>query len=372
MIINLHSHTCTHTCTQTKNLPEAVQKILLDVKKAGASLAPKVFRKALTWVWSTQIDYTPQYIKDEIDGLAEGMCSTLGDKCDVNEWRATLQSVNMFPELVRMACTAFGAWGRSNRDPSTLIQLRALDFGSGPWAASTVVQVHRGDPANPDHAFVSVAFPGFVGAITGVAQNGVGISEKVWMTYSTPDLQPGTFQGEADVFVLRDLLNFAKSRADGERMVQQAKRTWAIWIGLGDFATKTFDLIGYKESSAIVYTDETIGTMTGQPYLEDITYVDKHPQPSGDGVNGTLPSALEHFYGKIDQDTTKQIVQHHQTGDVHWALYDFGANQMQLAIGKTNSDGYFGPQGSTENSDAYMAFNRPTLRFDLEDLWQGK
>ena len=86
MIINLHSLTCTHTCTQTKNLPEAVQKILLDVKKAGASLAPKVFRKALMWVWSTQIDYTPQYIKDEIDGLAEGMCSTLGDKCNVNEF----------------------------------------------------------------------------------------------------------------------------------------------------------------------------------------------------------------------------------------------------------------------------------------------
>ena len=122
------------------------------------------------------------------------------------------------------------------------------------------------------------------------------------------------------MFVLRDLLTFAKSKADGEAMVSKAKRTWAIWIGLGDFATKELDLVGYKENSAIVYNDQTIGSMTGQPYLENICYVDKHPQPSGDGVNGTLPSALENFYGHIDQQATKQIVQHHQTGDVHWAL----------------------------------------------------
>ena len=50
--------------------------------------------------------------------------------------------------------------------------------------------------------------------------------------------------------------------------------------------------------------------MNGMPYLESIAYVDKHPQPSHDGPNGTLPTALQSFYGQISLDTTKQIVQY--------------------------------------------------------------
>ena len=52
--------------------------------------------------------------------------------------------------------------------------------GGGPFANNSVLFVHRNDPANPEHAFASIGWPSFVGAITGVAQNGIGISEKVW------------------------------------------------------------------------------------------------------------------------------------------------------------------------------------------------
>ena len=83
-----------------------------------------------------------------------------------------------------MACTMFGAWGSATPDGG-LIQLRALDFGGGPFANHTIVFVHRNsgsgsgsDPAAQDaRAFASVFFPGYVGAITGVAQSGIGISE---------------------------------------------------------------------------------------------------------------------------------------------------------------------------------------------------
>lgn len=276
----------------------------------------------------------------------------------------------MFPELIRMACTAFGAWGPAKTSGTGLIQLRALDFGSGPWARNTVVSVHRGDPADPDHAFVTVCFPGFAGVITGVSQNGIGISEKVWMTYDTPDLQPGTFHGEADVFVLRDILQFAKSKAQAESMLVAKKRTFAIWIGVGDFASSTFDLIGYKETGAVAYTDVTMPSMTGQPYIPSVCYVDKHPQPSHDGVNGTLPVALQDFHGKIDLVTVKQIIQAHQTGDVHVAAYDFSENKLQLAIGRTNANGYYGPEGGDLN--VWFAYKRPWLLWSLSDLWSGK
>ena len=66
--------------------------------------------------------------------------------------------------------------------------------------------------------------------------------------------------------------------AAAEEYIQNAKRTWAIWIGIGDYETQTFDLVGYTQESATVYTDVTAPDMTGQPYLQSVAYVDKHPQ----------------------------------------------------------------------------------------------
>ncbi len=67
-------------------------------------------------------------------------------------------------------------------------------------------------------------------------------------------------------------------RADAEAYLQSIRRTWAIWIGIGDYESRKFDLVGYKQSDVNVYNDVTAPAMTGQPYLESIAYVDKHPQ----------------------------------------------------------------------------------------------
>jgi hypothetical protein len=66
----------------------------------------------------------------------------------------------MLPELIRMACTTYGAWSEATGAKTSLIQLHALDFGMGPFANYTVAQVHRSDPNNLNNAFVSVSFPG--------------------------------------------------------------------------------------------------------------------------------------------------------------------------------------------------------------------
>jgi len=265
-----------------------------------------------------------------------------------------------------MACTAYGAWGPATGGKG-LTQLRALDFGGGPFANYTVIQVHRGDTETAP--FVSVAFPGFVGAITGISSSGVGISEKVWMTYDKPSLQPGSYDGEADVFVLRDILEYSVNRAAAEAYIQNAKRTWGMWVGIGDYETQVFDLVGYTQASATVYTDVTAPAETGQPYLESIAYVDKHPQPSGDGATGSLPTGLTDFYGNISCEVNKIIVQNHQTGDLHIASYDYTQKVMYVAIGRINRDGEYGPEGG--DTSAWKAYNRPHLKFSLPDLWAG-
>jgi hypothetical protein len=272
----------------------------------------------------------------------------------------------MLPELIRMACTAYGAWGKATGDKG-LTQVRALDFGGGPFANYTVIQVHRADPLQG--TFVSVAFPGFAGAITGISQSGIGISEKVWMTYDKPSTQPGSYDGLADVFVLRDILQNSKNRVAAETYIQNAKRTWGMWVGIGDYETQTFDLVAYRQEDAVVYTDVTTPSLTGQPYMENIAYVDKHPQPTHDGVNGSLPTGLLDFYGSINQENSKIITQNHETGDLHIASYDYTNKIMYVSIGRINKNGEYGPEGGDTSS--WKAYNRPYLKFDLNDFWAG-
>jgi hypothetical protein len=268
-----------------------------------------------------------------------------------------------------VTCTAYGAWGKATEEGG-LIQMRALDFGGGPFANYTIAAVYR-DATEGGNAFVSITFPGFAGVITGVSQSGIGVSEKVWMTYDRKSLQPGSYNGEPDIFVLRDILQQARNRADAEQHLLAAARTWAIFIGVGDYETQEFDLVGYTQAEVTVFTDVTAPLMTGQPYLEHIAYVDKHPQPSHDGPNGTLPTALGDFWGQISLETSKTVTKYHQTGDLHIASYDFLQRQMYLAVGRINGRGEYRPSGGADDSE-WKAYNRPYLKFDLNDLWMGR
>ena len=110
--------------------------------------------------------------------------------------------------------------------------------------------------------------------------------------------------------------------------MQKVSRTWAIWIGIWDYESQIMDLVGYTQQQVVVYTDETMPSMTGQPYLESIAYADQHPQPSWEGPEGPLPTSLQDFYGNITSETSKIIAQNHQTGDVHIATYDFSAKVL--------------------------------------------
>jgi hypothetical protein len=63
------------------------------------------------------------------------------------------------------------------------------------------------------------------------------------------------------------------------------------------------------------------------------------------------------------------VLQSHETGDQHIAMYDFGKEQMLVSIGRINEDGNYGPVGGDLKS--WKAYNRPYLIFNLQDLWTG-
>mmetsp|Transcript_5090 Transcript_5090/g.6452 ORF Transcript_5090/g.6452 Transcript_5090/m.6452 type:complete len:480 (+) Transcript_5090:59-1498(+) len=348
------------------------------------------FYKAMEAVWEREEQYVPPRLKTEMSAIAQGLCAAKAKQnidCDVDEWTAYIQQVNMLPELIKMTCTMFGSWGASRPDGiDTLLQLRALDFGSSPLANYSMLQVHRPAPdtvvtpvdgqwvspgGNGDdqgdliQAFASVGFPGLVGVVTGVSERGIGMSEKVWEVYNTTTgVQRGRYDGEADVLVMRDVLELALDRQSGEDyMRNDVNRTWSVFLGVGDYETQEMDIVGYRAKDFHAYTPETMPAVTTQPYMEDLVYVDKHPQPSTDT---TLPTLLAKYYGNMTMDNTRDIVRTHETGDLHIAVYDYGNPTMWVSVGRINAAGDFGPDGHM-----WKACYRPYLQFDLAQLWAG-
>lgn len=330
------------------------------LKVKAAELAPSAINKALGIIYNIQEPFLPARLITEMEGIAEGLCNAVGPSCDLDSWKLKVKQVNMLPELIRMTCTMFGAWGPASAS-GNLLQLRALDFGDSPFANYTTLQVHRPTGAA---SFVSVSFPGLVGLITGINEKGVGLSEKVWEVYNTTTgVQPGTYEGEAVVMVSRDVVELAENRQAAEDYMRQANRTWSVFLGIGDYETQQMDICGYREDDFHAYTPETMPDVTGQQYFDSLVYVDKHPQPSH---ADDLPQLLAQYYGNLSMDTTRIINQEHETGDVHIAVYDYAEKIMWVSIGRIDDKGHFG-----ENNE-WKACYRPYLQFNLESLWTGE
>lgn len=338
-------------------LPAWLEKIVDG--KVGVDAAEAVLG-AIYDVEAAEINKARSDVDDEMAGIAQGLCdSGAVPDCSVNNLRRRLQHLNMFPELVKMTCSMMGAWGSATAD-GKLIQLRTLDFGTGPWANYSVVHVHHPNEGNP---FVTLSFPGFVGAITGFSSR-VAISEKVWEVYTNPNVQPGEYTGMPDTVVLREILQFADNRGDAISLADDTKRNWAIFVGVGDFEDQKFDALGYRKQDVQVFGPSNISLVTHMPIVDDAVYIDKHPQPSHDQT--TMPGLLQQYHGKLTADITASYIPRlMQSGDVHAAVYDFGGRRALFSTGKVDAAGdYLNSTGTQEG----MAYNQPFIDFSIDGL----
>ena len=65
--------------------PQPIQAILHVIQIKGAIAAPAAFNKAMEWVYQQEEKYMPAYLIEEMDAIGEGVCATLGSKCNVTE-----------------------------------------------------------------------------------------------------------------------------------------------------------------------------------------------------------------------------------------------------------------------------------------------
>jgi hypothetical protein len=362
-------------------LPDDMRKVLQNAK--GDDI-PEALLTVLNWIWENQFPYfKTETLVQELDGLADGYCQG-DDSCDIERTRYVIRAQNLFPELVRMACSIVTSWGSANRaGHGDTIQLRALDFGPGPFAPNQILVVRHPAGAQP---FASLTFPGAVGVITSVSpslaqaekineQHGDGVSEnpRTQLLRSVglhaPRVQgvrPGTYDGISDVFAIRAMIERATTPAEAVAMAKSFKRTWPIFLGfaapVSPASRVPTAVLAYSPDDVVTIDDTNNEQHTGTPALPDVIYLDKHIQPWTDH-----PVTYEALAGQHGDLTAEWIVQNipavAQTGDVHVAVVDWNTKHMYVSVGYApmfifDKDGY--------------AYARPFLRFDLQSLWDTK
>jgi hypothetical protein len=191
-----------------------------------------------------------------------------------------------------------------------------------------------------------------VGVLTGLSNTSIGIGEKVWLN------QPAdteSIYGEPWMFVLRDALSSANMSQALSR-IQEAHRTCAIHVGIGDSTSNTFNGLTIAAKAYDVYNWTSLN-WTGHPIIQDVFYWDKHSQPSH---NPCLGEYLQAFWGNIDAEKLAlNIAAAYQTGDMHCVTFDYASNVAYIA----NARKYGVTQGSLP------AYYRQFTRLNLKALW---
>jgi hypothetical protein len=121
----------------------------------------------------------PPEVAEELAGMFEGMRAKLGDEGFSGGPMESfgrpfdeldLRCMQAIPDWYQLHCSAFVAWGALS--PGGPIVGRNVDFGYHPVLAANHLLVYS-ERSGGKRAWVSLTFPGIVGAITGMNEDGV-------------------------------------------------------------------------------------------------------------------------------------------------------------------------------------------------------
>lgn len=131
----------------------------------------------------------PRY-QDEVRGMLEGIQKRLGDTARISSLDRAITYDDLFtvaciPELSRLACSSFAAWGSLTGDGGTVCG-RNLDWhGIKALHGTELIIAHLPDDSTRSRGWVSVTWPGFAGALT--AMNDAGVCGSL---HDVPALRP--------------------------------------------------------------------------------------------------------------------------------------------------------------------------------------
>ncbi len=117
----------------------------------------------------------------EMRGFLAGIEAKAGGPARVDVLNRPLKyedilATNCVPDFMRMGCSSFAVWGKLTEDGKPLVG-RNLDWPEhGPLVGTQIVVVQLPNKKEKRHGWVSITWPGFIGCLTGMNDDGVTVA----------------------------------------------------------------------------------------------------------------------------------------------------------------------------------------------------
>lgn len=321
-------------------------------------ITQKGIDRALDWTAKVTAPFTSQDIFDEIRGLADAT----GLSYDL------VLRLNMFPELSKAACSFLGAWGEAVAKEGYTYHLRSLDYDvDGPFKDYPQVTIYHPSTGN---AFAQVGWPGSIGALTGMSEQQISVSE-IGVSYpddtfgqGTDNTPPEMVHGQPWMFVLRDVLQKANNIEEAKSVITNANRTCNLIIGLGSGKDQHVYGTEYSGHVANFYdnTNQLPVNDTWHPAIADTVY--NGMDWLCPGYTGPLGSQLQKFHGQVDETVIiGNILPTVQTGNLHIAVMDDKDQNMHVSFCK---------RSTADPAEPTYAYERQFTRLHMKDIFAQK
>jgi len=281
----------------------------------------------------------------------KGMTDACG--IDLNQ----IRRVHMLGEITKGRCSMFGAWGNHLADKNGLLTLRALDWVmDGPFKDYPEITVYHAQNEK-ENTFLNLGWSGWIASITGVNDKKMSIHE-IGVAYPDETYGPETFAGVPFGYLLRDILQFDKTRAEANKRFTTSNRTCHLILGVGDGKEKKMNAVQYSWRVANIVEDHNlIPVATWHPKIENVVYYGMDwicP-----GYDTVMAAQLNKYKGKFTaQDAIRDVMAVVQTGDLHVYVADLDKDIFYFSIAAAR--GVPGP---------LRAYERAYTQMDLKALW---
>jgi isopenicillin-N N-acyltransferase like protein len=333
---------------QGRLLADQVRATIKDVEVGADKFLPKELRNSklmsqrdkdevigelLHRAWNMMARYAPKEDLEEMAGLAAGSGVPL----------ELIHQMHAIPDVGETSCSGLVAKGSATRD-GHVYQLRILDYGANfNLQRRPLITVYRPTTDNANQ-YVTIGWVGFVGAISGVNEKGVALSE---MGFGNP---PGeTLAGTPMPFLLKNVLRYANSADEGAAIIRAARRTNSYVYFLGDkrddpigMITSAQRCLSYhaNESDTLAVDGETL------PQFHDVVY--------GGHYEDKQAQLVKKMAGEFDVGTIEELArQIAMKSNLQTVIYDLTADRIWVANRKEN----------------VRAADRPYVEFSLADAW---
>jgi isopenicillin-N N-acyltransferase like protein len=270
--------------------------------------------------------YTDPKVYDELKGLAAA------GGIDYHR----LVRVHMIAGLTQGACSMVGLWGDALAPGTEALQLRALDWNmDGPFRDYAAIIVYHPNPGDGNQ-FALVGFPGFVGALSGMSDRKVAISE-IGVSYPDPSFGKESRFGMPFIFVLREILQYDQTIDDAISRMATVHRTCDLILGVGDGKLNEVRGFQYSYSQFHVIDDENLipANSTWHAPIKDAVYFGM------DWIcptyNTVLGGQIRKYYGQITPQIARQNISAvEMSGDNHLVWYDLTNGVFWAAFAAPN------------------------------------